>query len=85
MLETILILLISSLLLPVSAVAQNTHATRIPIRVISTAPIVAREINLLRFDFQELYYGFEGSKLYADERRASGWSATNRAGAVIQA
>lgn len=60
MLETILILLRLSLLLPVSAVAQNTHATRTPIRVISTAPIDAREIDLLRFDFQELYYGFEG-------------------------
>ncbi len=43
-----------------TVVLQNAQVTRAPIRIVSSAAVETREIDLLRFDFQEIYYGFEG-------------------------
>jgi len=59
MLKNIFVLITLSVSLSV-ALAENTQSTATPIRVISAATTDPREIDLLRFDFQELYYGFEG-------------------------
>lgn len=57
MLKRAFILLIFSFTLQVSVVSQNTRA---PIRAVSSAAVQTREIDLLRFDFQQVYFGFEG-------------------------
>ena len=57
--KSILNLLILSFTLQLSVVIQNAQVTRVPLRVISSAP-ETREIDLFSFEFQESYYGFEG-------------------------
>ena len=59
MLKSTLALFILNFTLQVSVVVQNAQVTPAPIRVISSAA-ETREIDLLSFDFQDLYYGFEG-------------------------
>jgi hypothetical protein len=60
MLKMIPIVVILNLVVSPTTVAQNTHAAPAPIRVTSAETIDARGIDLLHFDFQTLYYGFEG-------------------------
>lgn len=55
-LKAIIVLFI---LLQVSVVVANAQVTPAPLRSVSSA-VEPREIDLLRFDFQEIYFGFEG-------------------------
>lgn len=60
MLKSTLLLFVLNFQLQAFTLHQNIQVTPAPIRVVSSAPVETREIDLLRFDFQEIYFGVEG-------------------------